>query len=142
VAFLKFQTRHSITFKAVCGESGSVSSSTIEAWKVQLSNLMQGKNPKDIFNLDETGLFYQCLPDKTLTLKNQKCNGGKLSKHRITVLVGANMDGSEKLPLLVIGKYANPRCMKGVRSLPLSYTSNSRAWMTMYIFEVSTVSLQ
>ena len=37
-----------------------------------------------------------------------------MSKEHVILLVGANMDGSEKLPLLVIGKYINPRCFRGV----------------------------
>lgn len=36
---------------------------------------------------DETGLFFKCLPDKTLTFKNEKCHGGKHSKERLTILL-------------------------------------------------------
>ena len=75
------------------------------------------------------------MPDKTLTVKGDKCHGGKKSKERITVLVWANMDGSEKLPLLVIGKFAKPRCFKGVQSFPVTYRSNSKAWMNSALFE-------
>ena len=53
---------------------------------------------------------------------------------RVTVLVTASMTG-EKLPLFVIGKYANPRCFKGVKKLPVSYDSNTKAWMTSVLFE-------
>lgn len=63
------------------------------------------------------------------------CVGGKKSKERITVLVGANMDGSDKLPLLVIGKFQNPRCFKNIKKLPVDYTFNKRAWMTSELFE-------
>ena len=51
---------------------------------------------KDIFNVDETSLFYNCTPDKTLTFKGDRCSGGKNSKERITLLIGANMDGTKK----------------------------------------------
>ena len=40
------------------------------------------------------------------------------------------MDGTEKLEPLVIGKSANPKCFKSVRSLPVEYRSNAKAWMT------------
>ena len=33
-----------------------------------------------------------------------------------TVLVCANMSGTEKLPLLVIGRFAKPRCFQNTRS--------------------------
>jgi hypothetical protein len=43
------------------------------------------------------------------------------------------MDGSEKIPLLVIGKSLNPRCFgkKNNRAkLPVNYKANKKAWMT------------
>ena len=46
----------------------------------------------------------------------------------------SNMDGSDKLPLLVIGKAANPRCFKNVKSLPVQYHANTKAWITSEIF--------
>ena len=52
--------------------------------------------------------FFLMLPNKSYTVKEEKCNGGKMSKERTTVLVGASMTG-ERLPLLVIGKLQNPR---------------------------------
>ncbi|XP_052271784.1 tigger transposable element-derived protein 4-like [Dreissena polymorpha] len=42
----------------------------------------------------------------------------------------------EKLTPLVIGKAANPRCLKNVRRerLGVTYVSNKRAWMTLAVF--------
>nr|XP_022300624.1 tigger transposable element-derived protein 4-like [Crassostrea virginica] len=40
------------------------------------------------------------------------------------------MDGSDKLPFLVIGKASNPRC----KSLPVQYYAHKKAWMTSEIF--------
>ena len=91
--------------------------------------------PRDIFNADETGVFFRSLPDKTHALKGEKCTGVKQSKDGLTVLVAANMDGSEKLPLLVIGKSAKPRCFSNVKSLPVDYRANKKAWMTSSTFE-------
>ena len=44
-------------------------------------------------------------------------------------------DGTEKLELLVIGKFQNPRCFKNVKKLPVEYLANKKAWMTSDIFE-------
>jgi hypothetical protein len=88
----------------------------------------------DIYNLDETGLFWQLMPDKTLGFKGQKYSGGKKSKERLSVLLCANLDGSDKQPSLVIGKYQNPRAFKNVKNLPVIYRSNKKAWMTSVIF--------
>src|SRR5215469_1845088 len=40
----------------------------------------------------------------------------------------------EKRDLLVTGKSKNPRCFKGVRSLPVDYYSNANSWITSVIF--------
>ena len=58
-----------------------------------------------------------------------------MSKERVTILVCANMSGSEKLPLLAIGKFKMPRCFLGVTCLPVEYEANWNAWMTAAIFE-------
>ena len=55
-------------------------------------------------------------------------HGAKEPKSRITVLVAANMDGTEKLPVYVICKSMNPRCFKNVR-VPVEYHANKKAWM-------------
>jgi hypothetical protein len=39
------------------------------------------------------------------------------------------MSGTEKLPLLVIGKSAKPRCFKNAK-IPIDYKANKKAWMT------------
>lgn len=129
-----FKNRNGISFKTVCGESGSVDVRLANDWKRLLKTMIEDTEPKNIFNVDETGLFYKCTPDKTLAFKEESCSGGKLSKDRVTLLVGANMDGSQKLPLLMIGKSANPRCFKNVKSKPVDYESNKKAWMTGEIF--------
>lgn len=45
------------------------------------------------------------------------------------------MDGSEKIKPLVLGKFNNPRCFKGIKTLPVEYMANSKAWMTSEFFE-------
>jgi hypothetical protein len=93
----------------VCGEVNSVNPEEVVAWKdTILLHLMADYCPKDIFSADEFGLSYNMLPDKTYTFKGASCKGIKVNKERITVLVCANLDGTEKLPLLVIGNSKEP----------------------------------
>ena len=40
----------------------------------RLPGLISQFKPEDVFNCDETGLFYQALPDKTLERKKQAAN--------------------------------------------------------------------
>nr|CAH7736128.1 unnamed protein product [Callosobruchus chinensis] len=56
----------------------------------------KGYSNDDIFNVDEAGLFYKITCDKTMRFKGEKCPGGKMSKEIITIMVAANMSGSEK----------------------------------------------
>jgi transposase len=132
----RFKVRHNITYKKVCGESKSVNqnSNEINDWKNKLSNILKDYSPDQIYNADETGLFFRLLPDKTFEFKDVKCHGGKQSKDRLTALVCANMSGTDKLPMFVIGKSKNPRCFKNVKSLPTEYVANKKAWMTSEIF--------
>lgn len=46
----------------------------------------------------------------------------------------ANMERNEKLPLLIIGKSANPRCFKNLRFFHEEYLANKKALMTGEIF--------
>ena len=83
--------------------------------------------------MDESGLFYQCLPNKTFTLPAEKASRSiKESKQRLTMLIGANMCGEDKPDPLIIGKTANPRCFCGIWHIPLLYNSN-KAWMTSQV---------
>ena len=130
-----FKTRHGIAFRQMSGEAASVTEDMTTDWLgVKLPALLHEYQPVDVFNADETGLFWKCLPDKTLHMKGEHCSGGKKSKERITVLICANMTGTEKLSLLVIGKFAKPRCFKNVRTLPVQYEANRKAWMISDLF--------
>ncbi|KAG8230187.1 hypothetical protein J437_LFUL006119 [Ladona fulva] len=96
-----FKKHHGITFKTLQGEAGAVDSQSLLEWQQQvLWPLLRQFSADDVFNLDETGLFWQLLPNKTMAFRGEQCTGGKKSKQRITLLVGANMSGSEKFPLL------------------------------------------
>lgn len=131
----RFKVRHNIVSGKIAGESLSVQQSDVIDWLEKVWPTLRAQFKDDeIFNADETGLFYKLTPDKTLKFKGEKCKGGKLSKERITVMVAANMSGTVKKKLLVIGKSQRPRCFKNVRHLPVDYESNRRAWMTAEIF--------
>lgn len=77
----KFKIRNGIVQKAVSGEGADVSEVACDEYRRQiLPTLLEGYKPDDVFNADETGLFFKCLPDKTLAFKGEKCQGGKKVK--------------------------------------------------------------
>ncbi|GBM58486.1 Tigger transposable element-derived protein 4 [Araneus ventricosus] len=134
--WIGFKKRHNIRSREVVGEAASVCSSDINHWMENVwPDIIRNYNEKDIFNADETGLFYKLTPNQTLKFKGEKCVGGKLSKVRITILVCANMNGSEKQKPTVILKSQKPRCFKIVKKLPVHYKSNKKAWMTSDLFQ-------
>ena len=91
---------------------------------------------ENIFNADEFGFFYQCLPNKTLHLKGEKCSRGKHSRigWRLIGLAAGNACGN-RLPMFVIRKVHKPRCFKSVRNLPCRYRAQRKSWMTAELFE-------
>ena len=132
-----FKKRNNISFKTIVGEGGLVDNSIIENYKKNiLPNLLKDYEPRNIFNADETALFYKALPNKTLYYKNLPANSVKTMKERLSVLFCANMDGSEKMRPVVIGSAENPRYFKNINksNLPVFYRSNKTSWMTNEIF--------
>nr|XP_037270481.1 tigger transposable element-derived protein 4-like [Rhipicephalus microplus] len=125
--FDRFKKRHVMVFRNVCGERGAVDKSVVQDWRSRLAARFCTYELCNIFNADETTLFYKALPDKTIAFKGDPCIGAKRSKERVTVLLAANMTGIERLPLLVIGKAAKPRCFKNIKQLPVDYRFNKKA---------------
>ena len=84
--------------------------------------------------MDETAFFYQLIPD--CSLATQLWQGGKQSKHRITVVVCTNSLGTDKIPLWFIGKHLHTRCLKNINlnHLGCRYLANKNAWMTGELF--------
>ena len=99
-----------------------------------IQTILEDYKSDNIYNADETGLFFRILPIKTFEFQSIQCNGGKMRKDRLTVMVCANMSGTDKLPLLVIGKPKNPRCFKNIKNIPVDYDANKTAWVTSDIF--------
>ena len=130
-----FKKRNGIMFKTVQGEAGGVDLQPLLEWQQQvLQPLLRQFSADNIFNLDEAGLFWRLLPNKTMSFRGERCTGGKKSKHRITLLIGANMSGTEKFPLLAVGKSNRPRAFKN-KEIPVKYEANLKAWMTAKLFE-------
>ena len=73
--------RHNVSLKINGGESKSVTKAMNSSWsETTLPTILSNYKLEDIFNADEFGLFYQCLPDKTYHLKGEKCSGKKKAK--------------------------------------------------------------
>ncbi|KAL4091075.1 hypothetical protein QTP88_025816 [Uroleucon formosanum] len=133
----RWKNRHEIKFKRVHGEKASADESASNDWKVdRLKIILNDFSPDNIFNADETGLYYRATPDGSLCFKKDVLSGSKKAMDRITVLLCVNMTGSDKRKLLVVGKSLKPRCFKNmsINKMPVHYHANKNAWMTSTIF--------
>ena len=91
-----------------------------------------------VYNMDETGLFSQALPSRTLARVDQRVQGSKTQKDRLTFATTICMDGSV-LPLHAIGTSRMPRAVAAAHTTPAAilngrWTHNRKAWMTTEVF--------
>ena len=91
-----------------------------------------------MFNFDESCLYIKQIPDRTLAPKNMtSVRGTKHQLDRLTFAACFNVDGSMKLPLIVIGKSVKPHCFKNLNmdELTVFYRSQKNAWIDSQICE-------
>ncbi|XP_069776185.1 tigger transposable element-derived protein 1-like isoform X2 [Narcine bancroftii] len=93
--------------------------------------------PEQIFNVDETGLFWKRLPKRTYIHQEAKTMPGfKAFNDRVTLLLGGNVAGFKLKPFLIYHS-ENPCAFKNINkhTLPVHYRSNLRSCMTQTLFE-------
>lgn len=128
----KFKERHQISYKNVYKiDTTSVKQSIINEWLCKVKELTNGYEERDIFNCDETGLFFRILPEKSVDFMNETCSEGNLSRERLTVMLCTNITGEFEKPL-IIGKVGQYSCFKNinVNDIGVIWKSNNKAWMT------------
>jgi len=108
------------------GEKLSADSSSIDPFKAKMQQVMEkeGLTLKQLYNSDETELYYRMMPAKTLASKFEKGAEGRKNKNHVTLIACSNATGNHKLPLVVIGKSSNSRCFKHINNksaLPVHY---------------------
>ena len=99
------------------------------AFPGELKALVEEKGylPQQVFNADETVLFWKRCPKGLLSQK---------MKNRLTLLLCGNVAGYKCKPMLV-DKSENPHALKEKNKscLPVVWRSNKRAWVTAKLFE-------
>ena len=133
--FCRWKERNAIVYKRMHGEKKDADEPAADRWVADvLPELLKNYKPDDVYNCDETGIYYRAMPEGTLAQKSESVSGSKKAKDRITDLVCTNMTGTDKRKLLVLGKSKNPRCFRGAAPTSVSYDANANAWMTSEIF--------
>ena len=116
--------------RQLSGEAASINKVVVTNWMKQIPELIEGYDPKDVFNSDETGLYYKQSTSLFLVMLGDSCHGGKAQKERITLLICCSWM-AEKVKLLITGKSFRPRCLRGVEldSMAISYKSQKSSGM-------------
>ncbi|XP_007091164.1 CENPB DNA-binding domain-containing protein 1 [Panthera tigris] len=94
--------------------------------------------PQQVFNVDETGLYWKRMPEGTFISVEEKAEPGfKSSRDRLMLLLGGNAAGDFKLKPLLVYHLENPKALKGYSkpNLPVIWRSNKKAWATRSIFQ-------
>ena len=125
----KFKQRYGIGLKKHHGEASSVPQIAHEQMK-DVRLIVKEYEPKNVYNMDESGLFWRRGPSKGLSTK--AIPGPKVDKTRITITLCTNADGTDRLPLHYIGKSKTPRdfTKHEVCQNKWLWTSNKTAWMS------------
>jgi arginine repressor len=131
----KFLHRRNFKTIHMSGESRSADVEAIRSELPALQQIIAQYQPSDVFNMDETGLFYCMAPDRTIA--SRQIGGIKKDKTRITIALCANSNGTEKRNLFFIGHAEKPRAFKKKRGEDYGfyYRWNRKAWMTTILFQ-------
>jgi hypothetical protein len=135
----RFRNRHGIVNRTICGELLSADHGSVRTFQEKLEKIIRDNElePWQIYNADETGLFWKAMPKNTQASKKETHTPGhKLNKMRLSALLCANSDGSHKLKSVVVGKAKNPRALKNLKEtdLPVIYKAHRSAWFSCEIF--------
>jgi hypothetical protein len=99
------------------GESASADKEEAEKFCCKFQEFIKKEEyrPEQIFNCDETGLFWKRMPKHTYITKDEKSlPGHKPMKDRLTLLLGANASGDMKFKPLLVYHSENPRALKKI----------------------------
>ena len=80
----------SVKWAALCGEAADVPEDVVADWAIRLPDLLSGYAPADVFNADETGLYYRALPSRSMAVRSDPGKGIKTVKERVTVLLACS----------------------------------------------------
>ena len=128
------EKRENSSFQKLYGEKRAADTEGAESWTSQiLPSLVEGYEQHNIFNADESGLFYKATPTGSLEDKGEQRSGIKIRKERLTFLMIVNQSGTEN-EFITNGKFPNPPCFRN-KAPPLQYYRNKKAWMTSEIWD-------
>jgi hypothetical protein len=131
----RWKKRFNIKSCCIYGQSSGSDIAAANTWKLTiLPHILKKYIPRNIYNIDESALFWKALPNRSFFRRGGSKHGIKEGRERMTVVLTVNMIG-ERLKPLILEKSANPRSFpKFSLSKQFHYDSSPNAWMTNSIF--------
>ncbi|KAE9267028.1 hypothetical protein PR003_g31922 [Phytophthora rubi] len=126
------QERYGIRWRRAHGEEGPVDLDAVGEETVALRKLIRTYAYTDVYNMDETGFYFNNVPRGSLCINEAPAL--KQDKARVTLAFCTNATGTDNLPLLFIGASAKPRWLNK-KPTDVLYTSTPKAWMTTTTFQ-------
>ncbi len=129
----RFRVRRGLQKMLLHGEGAEVNKSDLRLLAAldDFYAIIAQYDPENVYNMDETGLFFCLLPRYNLLMPDEDISttrGKKKSKDWVSLIVCANAVGSHKIPCALIGKPKAPACIKD-RQWPVPYFIQAKAWM-------------
>jgi len=121
----RFRTRRGLQKMLLHGEGVEVDKNDPELLSTleELYSIIAQYDPENVYNMDETGLFFRLLPKYSIMMPNEDISstrGKKKAKDCVSLIVCANAFGTHKIPCVMIGKPKEPACIKD-RHWPVPY---------------------
>ena len=138
----RWAARHNLVNTSLWGTGGSAATAVAAAQErmAQIRADLSAYEPDQIYNMDETGLFFRCLPNRAYVTagRRRRVRGTKAmkAKDRVTLVLACNATGTHKIPVAIIGTAQVPVCFKPPRvACPLPYFNQKSAWMDADVYE-------
>ncbi|XP_038599347.1 tigger transposable element-derived protein 1-like [Tachyglossus aculeatus] len=137
--FAGFKNRYGLQNVRLTGEAPSADEAAAAAFPAALREVVEagGYSPKQIFNVDETGLFWKRLPARTAVSREEARGPGlRAARDLVTIMLGANVSGDCKLKPVLVYHAARPQALRGLvkHYFPVHFRSSRRGRITAGIF--------
>ncbi|XP_044308814.1 tigger transposable element-derived protein 1-like [Varanus komodoensis] len=139
--FAKFRKRTGIRSVVMHGEAAGANVGEAEKFAKSFQQFVEreGFVPQQVFNCDETGLFWKRVPrGACVTDEEEAVPGPRPMEDRLTLLLCGNASGDCKVKPLLVYHSENPRVLRkhGVMKtrLGVMWRVNERAWVTRRLF--------
>uniref|UniRef100_A0A0K0FZG9 HTH CENPB-type domain-containing protein n=1 Tax=Strongyloides venezuelensis TaxID=75913 RepID=A0A0K0FZG9_STRVS len=132
-----FKCRHNIKRETLHGEKGGFDKNVIDKFRKNVLGVFKDYMSSQIFNIDETALYYKCLSSKSLINKSKESSGVKMNSSRITICLCVSFDGMKCSPL-IIRSSRRPGALEKFNldeKAGFLYRGNKAAWMTKSLFQ-------